>query len=382
MRRSPYNGKMTKSPNHPVSDAAGRRQRRGASRPSDAAGSAAPRPEDTLRQLQRECAILRHDRAFDCYRKYLQAGRMASPNTIRSYLLDIAQFLRLTPEIIDGDAGRCRWDAVTESAARHFAASLSARHCIASSVNRKLSSLRSFFRYMLREEMLSNDPFHLIRGLKRARRLPVFLTVDQVSVLLETPNGYWRRQLDAASGQCGAPGRRITADEAQFLGLRDSAILEVIYSGGLRISEAAGLAAEDIDWRQGCFRVRGKGKKERLCMLGAPARKTLEQYLQCRRQMGLAPDDSALFVNLRGGRLTPRSIQRDFEKYVAMAGLPADCTPHKLRHSFATHLLAAGADLRTVQELLGHANLVTTQIYTHVDVTRMLQVYEKAHPRA
>jgi integrase/recombinase XerC len=329
--------------------------------------------------LSRERGLLLRDHCFDSFLKYLSIGRMASALTGRSYILDIAQFLRLTPAVLDSD-GSCHWERVTEVEARHFAAGLSARGVSAVSVNRKLSALRSFYRYMLREEMLSNDPFHLMRGLKKPKRLPVFLTVEQVSRLLDIPRAYWKAQLDAADAERGTQGRRVSAEEAEFLGLRDSALLEVIYSGGLRISEAASLDDGDINWDQSVFLVRGKGKKERICMLGEPAKNALRRYLEYRHQLGIANELAALFVNLRGSRLNPRSIQRDFEKFVAMAGLPADCTPHKLRHSFATHLLSAGADLRTVQELLGHANLVTTQIYTHVDVTRMLQVYEKAHP--
>ncbi len=337
--------------------------------------------QESVTGLFREREILQRDHAFDSFLKYLSVGRMASELSIRSYQLDIAQFLRLTPSVVDS-AGGCHWERVSEVDARHFAAGLSSRGLSAVSVNRKLSALRSFYRYMLREEMLSNDPFHLMRGLKKPKRLPIFLTVDQVSRLLEIPRAYWKSQLDAADAERGTQGRRINESEAEFLALRDSAVLEVIYSGGLRISEASSLDIADINWEQSVFVVRGKGKKERICILGEPAKNALKRYLEYRRRIGIASDDDALFVNLRGTRLNPRSIQRDFERFVAMAELPADCTPHKLRHSFATHLLNAGADLRTVQELLGHANLVTTQIYTHVDITRMLEVYGRAHPNA
>lgn len=343
-------------------------------------GRVTAKPKETMVDLAEERAILSGDYEMDCFLKYLETGRMASVHTREGYFQDVAQFLRVNPAVAAG--GKCHWELVTEVEARRFAATLSAGGRTPASVNRKLSSLRAFFRYLVREEKLTGDPFHLIRGLKRSHRLPLFLSVEQVAALLAAPPHYWKAQLTEAESGTGRPGRRITEDECRFLALRDSAILEVIYSGGLRISEATALEDSDLNWNDGLFRVRGKGKKERLCMLGRPAEAALRSYLRCRRELGVAPALPALFVNLRGGRITPRSVQRDFEKFVGWARLPSDCTPHKLRHSFATHLLAAGADLRSVQEMLGHANLVTTQIYTHVDVTQMQRVYAKAHPRA
>ncbi|MBR6471026.1 MAG: tyrosine-type recombinase/integrase, partial [Victivallales bacterium] len=169
-----------------------------------------------------------------------------------------------------------------------------------------------------------------------------------------------------------------------FLGLRDHAILEVIYSGGLRVNEAMGMDFEAVDFSRQLFRVFGKGRKERICMLGEPARDALMAYLRRRGELGLGAPTApgALFVNYEGKRLTARSVERSFAQYVAAAGLPPEVTPHKLRHSFATHLLAAGADLRSVQELLGHARLATTQIYTHVNIQQLMAVYAKTHPRS
>ena len=313
--------------------------------------------------------------------RYLRAERQASEHTTAGYFQDAAQFLQANPQIVvtaaDGTR-RCDWAAVTEREARHFIAELSRRQDKATSVNRKLSGLRSFFRYLLREEKIPQSPFHLLRGLKHGSPLPVVLTVEEVGTLLDTPERFWQ---DAASA---TKATHLETQDPEFLALRDHAILEVLYSGGLRISEAMGLDREDIDFAGGVFRVRGKGKKERLCMLGRPAIRALQAYLARRAASGLGEADAsgALFVNIRGGRLNPRSVQRAFETYVAFAGLPAEVTPHKLRHSFATHLLAAGADLRTVQEMLGHANLATTQIYTHLEVGRLIEVYAQAHPRA
>ena len=303
------------------------------------------------------------------YLRYLKAERGASRHTVAGCVQDVAQFLHLTPEVCSG--GICRWDEVTSDQARNFVAQLSAGGDKAVSVNRKLSMMRSFFRFLIREEVVKSSPFHLIRGLRRPSLLPVVLTVEEVSRLLDVPVKFWNSQLGLERGQKLEPGER------EFLGLRDAALLEVIYSGGLRVSEAVGLNWQDVDFDGGRFLVRGKGRKERYCMLGEPAARALKNFRQQH-----APQDEAVFTGYQGARLTTRSVQRAFERYVAAAGLPPECTPHKLRHSFATHLLSAGADLRTVQELLGHADLSSTQIYTHVEIGRLLEVYAAAHPSA
>ncbi len=321
--------------------------------------------------LSRERSLLSRDPAMEAFLSYLRGERQASPRTIQGYFQDVAQFLQAAPSLTAA-APPCPWGEVTPEMARHFVAGLSAQGEKATSVNRKLSSLRAFFRFLLGEEMIAADPFHLIRGMKKPSLLPVTLTVEQVKLLLETPERYWQQQTGPAPH--GDP---------EFLGLRDRAILEVIYSGGLRISEATGLNREEVDFAQSLFLVHGKGQKERLGMMGTLAAQALKRYLHKRQELGLGEPDAPgpLFVNYQGERLTPRSVQRPFEKYVAFAGLPAEVTPHKLRHSFATHLLAAGADLRTVQELLGHANLATTQIYTHLEISRLVEVYDRAHPK-
>lgn len=335
-----------------------------------------PRPAAV--DLSRERSLLSRDPSMEAFLTYLRGERQASPRTIQGYFQDVAHFLHSTPDLSPGGEAGYPWGEVTPGMARHFVAGLSGAGEKATSVNRKLSSLRAFFHFLLGEGWISADPFHLLRGLKRPSLLPVTLTVEQVKLLLETPERYW---LQHAADEA-APGGNPHGDP-QFLGLRDRAILEIIYSGGLRISEAVGLNREEVDFPQSLLLVHGKGKKERLCMMGTLAAQALKRYLERRQQLGLGERDAPgpLFVNYRGERLTPRSVQRPFEKYVAAAGLPAEVTPHKLRHSFATHLLAAGADLRTVQELLGHANLATTQIYTHLEISRLIEVYDRAHPK-
>jgi len=201
------------------------------------------------------------------------------------------------------------------------------------------------------------------------------MSVNEVGALLDAPAKHWAM----ASNEPSVKDK----GSAEFAARRDTAILELIYSGGLRISEALNLSMGDINIRQRVFKVREKGKKERLAAMGPPAVKALERYIAARKSR--APSSAPmepLFVNKLGTRLSPRSFQRNLKNYLAVAGLPADMTPHKLRHSFATHLLDAGADLRSVQELLGHANLSTTQIYTHISAERLKTVYNKAHPRA
>ncbi len=327
--------------------------------------------------LARERSILAHDPAMGGFLKFLRNEKDASPNTIEGYLQDVAQFLQATPRIAPPEeGGACAWREVTVQDARHFVAGLSAAGIKATSVSRKLSSLRSFYRFQLREGLATQDPFQFIRGPKKAKLLPVVLSVEDVSLLLETPVRYWNDRAAAATTENPAHG------DPRFLGARDRALLEIIYSGGLRISEAIGLNLGDIDYSRGVFLVRGKGRKERICMLGEPAQRALREYLSIRQENGftdIAPT-SPLFLNIYGERVTTRTAQRLFERYVAYAGLPPETTPHKLRHSFATHLLTAGADLRTVQEMLGHSRLATTQIYTHIDISQLVEIYAKAHP--
>jgi integrase/recombinase XerC len=221
---------------------------------------------------------------------------------------------------------------------------------------RKLASLRALFRWLERTERIATDPAASLRTPRRDRPLPKVLSREEIDRLLAAPEG------------------------DTILARRDRAILETLYSAGLRASELVGLDVENLDLAGGVVRVRGKGRKERLALLGAPATRAVREYLELRRAKGLA--DPALFLNHRGGRLTARSVQRVLERTLIAAGLAGRATPHTLRHSFATHLLDAGADLRAVQEFLGHASLSTTQIYTHVTTEKLKEIYDRAHPRA
>jgi integrase/recombinase XerC len=226
-----------------------------------------------------------------------------------------------------------------------------------------VSGLRTFARFWMREGRLRRNPFAGVPLPKLEKALPKFLTEAQAAKLLAGPEGQWRE---------GAIGR--------FEALRDRLVLEILYGGGLRVSEAVALNYRDIDFGSGCARVLGKGRKERICPLGATAMAVLKEFRDTEaRQPG--PADPVL-VNLHHGRVTTAEVQRIVKKYLALADLPMDITPHKLRHSYATHLLNAGADLRSIQELLGHASLTTTQIYTHTSVARLKEIHAKAHPRA
>ena len=305
---------------------------------------------------------------------YLNAERNASEHTVNSYRMDIFQFTEL---ILKQDLSQQEidWDDISVHDARTFVVALQDDNLNKTSIIRKLSAMRSFYRYMLRENKVSNNPFSGLVSPKRGKLLPKYMTVAEVARLLDAPAVYWR----AANGQ------QLTKSDAhaELSEVRDSAILEVIYSGGLRISEALDLNIGSLDLFSGVMLVRGKGKKERICALGSPAERALKKYLSLRRSWTSdTRKEAPLFINQDGGRITPRSFQRNFKLYLDSAELPADMTPHKLRHSFATHLLDAGADLRSVQELLGHANLSTTQIYTHISSERLKAVYQKAHPRA
>jgi len=227
-------------------------------------------------------------------------------------------------------------------------------------IARRMAALRSWFRFLRRQGTVESNPADGLRGPRQDKHLPHFLSEDTLSRLLETP------------------------PSETPLGLRDRAILETLYSAGLRVGELTGLNIEDVDFDSGLAMVRGKGKRERLAPLGKPALAALKRWLQWREQMAKRKfrATTAVFLNKNGSRLTSRSVGRLLEKYLALAGLDPRTSPHTLRHSFATHLLDRGADIRSVQELLGHRSLGTTQIYTHVTTNRLKESYHKAHPRA
>ncbi len=287
--------------------------------------------------------------AVTAFEEHLRAERQASPHTRRAYLTDVRQFL--------ATAAVARLTDLTPDTVRHWLRTLDGTAGRAS-VARKLAAVRSFCRLCARSGRLARDPTTGIATPKVRRSLPTHLSLDDVDRLLAVPHGDTLR------------------------GLRDRAIFELLYSSGLRVSELTGLDWTHLDGESGAVRVLGKGRKERIVPVGRPALQALESYRTACLHAGLDARRGAVFRNARGGRLTSRSVDRLMGPYVAASGSPAKATPHALRHTFATHMLGAGADLRAIQELLGHASLSTTQRYTHVDLRRLMDAYDRAHPRA
>ena len=288
---------------------------------------------------------------------WLLVERGYSEKTVSSYLSDVG-------ELFCYCADRDNGDPFQRETIRGFIASLHSKNSPAS-VARKLSALRTFFRYLRLQGKLEHNPLQGIANPRLVRYIPSFLTVDEVFCLLDAP------------------------DRHKGLGLRDRAIMELLYSTGIRVSELAGLNMDDLDFADGMVRVVGKGNKERVVPVGQAALDAVQSYLPQREQLivaraerGHEPEREALFLNSRGTRLTVRSVERMIRNYGQRAGIQVTVTPHALRHSFATHLLEMGADLRVVQELLGHVSLSTTQKYTHINMDHLDQVYDTAHPLA
>jgi integrase/recombinase XerC len=298
---------------------------------------------------------------IDQYSGYLRLERNVSPHTLRNYLSDLRQFegfLREKGLCVDQDK-KIKFDEVDVHVVRAYLALLSKRNR-KSSIGRKLAALKGLFRYLVREKQLSRDPLSFISTPKQEKPLPKFLTVDDVFRLLGGIQG------------------------TGTLDIRDRAVLEALYSTGVRVSELVGLNWGDIDFRLGIVRVFGKGSKERIVPIGEIALKTLRDYgdEQTRQWKQAAKGEAPVFLNHRGKRITTRSVGRIVEKHLKAVGIPVRMGPHGLRHTFATHLLNGGADLRAIQELLGHASLSTTQRYTHVNLDQLTAVYDRAHPRA
>ena len=317
------------------------------------------------------------DPAVARYVAHLQAEKDASRHTITNYVRDINLFSTETW----GESARppFDWAGVDRFSARRFVAKSQNDGKAATTTARRLSSLRSFYRFMKREGLITINPFTALPSPRKPRRLPKLLSIDETVRLLEAPIKRRKTGADEADG-------KLSPAYLEYAALRDTAILEVLYSAGIRLSELTGLRGQDVDLVAGVVMVRGKGKKQRLAALGRPAIRTLREAMDAREgflaALGRPGRPAALFLNKSGGALSNRSIERRIKTHLTFAGLPATLSPHALRHSFATHLLDAGADLRSVQELLGHASLSTTQIYTHVSIERLKDAYEKAHPRA
>jgi integrase/recombinase XerC len=297
--------------------------------------------------------------AIERFLKYLAAERNSSDHTIKSYREDLDHLIEFFTE----SHGECPPPSqLTTLNLRSFVASLHDAGYAKATIARRLASLRSFFRFGQRDGWAESNPAKPLRNPRQPRSLPHFLSTDEIGRLLQAP----------------------PPSEPQ--GLRDRAILETMYSAGLRVSEVVGLDDDDVDRAGSVVRVRGKGKRERLSPLGSYAFAALDEWLGVRRVAPAILQAKSprvpLFVNRSGKRLTTRSIGRMLEKYLRETGLDRRTSPHSLRHSFATHLLDRGADIRSVQELLGHKSLVTTQIYTHVSTANLRAAYERAHPRA
>ncbi len=289
--------------------------------------------------------------------QYLRVERNASELTIKSYREDLIALVDYLTDLV-GSAPIARNIGTVEL--RGYIAALHEAGYAKTTIARRLASLRSFFRFGQREGWTKANPAKPLRNPRKARSLPHFLTSEDIERLLSAP----------------------VASEPS--GLRDRAILEVLYSAGLRVSELAGLNVADLDFAGGTLRVRGKGRRERIAPVGSYAKGALKAWLAVRRVSAREKSgpEAPVFVNKFGRRLTTRSVGRMLEKHLRTTGLDRRTTPHTLRHSFATHLLDRGADIRSVQELLGHKSLVTTQIYTHVSTAGLRAAYERAHPRA
>jgi integrase/recombinase XerC len=290
--------------------------------------------------------------------RHLAVEKNASAHTVKSYREDLVQALDFFRGRLGGQAPRP--EQLTTRLLRAHLAWLHEKGYARSTIGRRLAAVRSWCRFLCRQGVLANNPATGLRGPRQEKNLPHFVRQDDMSRLLEAP----------------------PADNP--LGLRDRALLETLYSAGLRVGELTGLDLDDVDLDAGVVTVRGKGRRERLALLGPQAVAALTRWLGERSALvgGRAKAQAALFLNRRGTRLTARSVGRLLEKYLAQAGLDPRTSPHTLRHSFATHLLDAGADIRSVQELLGHRSIGTTQIYTHVTTQRLRDSYHKAHPRA
>jgi integrase/recombinase XerC len=283
--------------------------------------------------------------------RYLATERNVSGHTLAAYRSDLEQFREFVGrERGDGAAA----DMVDHLFIRRWLAFLHKDHK-KSSIGRKLAAIRSFYKYLLREGKVAKNPAELVATPKKEKRVPFHLTIDEVIALVEAPRG------------------------ADLPTLRDRVILETLYSCGIRVSELTGLDVAALDLEEGLVRVLGKGSKERIVPLGSYARQAIASYLARR---GNPPAAAPLLLNARGGRLTSRSVARIVDKYILKLATVKKISPHTLRHTFATHLLEGGADLRAIQELLGHASLSTTQKYTHVSIDRLMEVYDKAHPKA
>ena len=288
------------------------------------------------------------DKYIEKFMRYMEIEKNYSPHTLTNYKVDLKDFSKF--------CGELSLEKIDYLLLRKYLAVLKEKSLGNRTVGRHLSALRSFFRFLARESIIKTNPILMLSSPKLDKHLPSFMTEEEVNKLIESA---------------------FAKDEKDEFGLRDRAILEVFYSSGLRISELVSLSIDDVDHISGVVKAFGKGKKERIVPIGDAALGAIKRYLDKRKKQS-----SALFLNKNGKRIGARGVRDIVEKYLKGAGIARGVSPHTFRHSFATHLLNRGADLRTVQELLGHANLSTTQIYTHLTTDRLKSVYDKAHPHA
>ncbi|KAB2835048.1 MAG: tyrosine recombinase XerC [Candidatus Dadabacteria bacterium] len=290
------------------------------------------------------------------FRDYLGSERNYSKHTVKAYITDLGEFNRVIKEkkLALAKDGSVDFGKLNETSVRAYISWLYTRNS-RTSISRKLASVRTFFEFLVRKGMVKSNLAKLVPTPRGEKRLPTFLTVDEVVKLLSTEAG----------------------DEHSA---RDIALLELLYSSGLRVSELVGIDLNDIDLKNLTVKVMGKGGKERIVPVGSKAAEALNKYL--RERLDMNPTGDHLFVNTRGGRLNVRSVDRVIRKYATLAGIPKNVSPHVLRHTFATHLLGGGADLRAIQEMLGHKSLSTTQRYTHTSIEKLMEIYDKTHPRA
>ena len=323
--------------------------------------------------------------------EYLRSVRNSSPHTILNYGNDLEQFAKyLTPP----GAGEMDTQKVTHQMIREYVGHLHELGLEKSSIARKLAALRSFFKYCLREGIMKENPARLVATPKLPKRIPAVLSAEEMTGFLDELDGgrNWEdshaKKKNKSARIANAMPRVRKVEETLLLG-RDRAILELLYAAGLRVSELTGLNLVDVDEKDQMLRVRGKGNRERIVPYGGKAAVALKRYwslrsdliAECERRGSRAQVD-AVFLNYRGRRLTQRSVGRLLKKYVKLVNVNWDLHPHSLRHAFATHLLADGADLRAIQELLGHQSLSTTQKYTHASIRQLMEIYDKAHPHA
>ena len=333
--------------------------------------------------------------AIGKYLQYLKSVKNSSPHTISNYGKDLSQFLEfLSPPGLQPPA----LAGVTHGMIREFVAHLHDQGLQKSSIARKLAALRSFFKYCVREGHLNENPARLVPTPKLPKRIPAVLSAEEMNGFLNHLAGITAPAVDAVAPRNRrsraerGQGAEKSEEEGLFLA-RDRALLELLYAAGLRVSELTGLNLIDIDQKERILRVRGKGNKERVVPYGSKAQEAMEKYWPLREKLLLqnqtgrsgsrgAPHRDAVFLNYTGRRLTQRSVGRLVKKYVRLANINWDLHPHSMRHAFATHLLADGADLRAIQELLGHQSLSTTQKYTHASIRQLMETYDKAHPHA